>query len=137
MPLEQLVYVSRSTSPPCSARLVTDVAAEAHRHNPSNNITGALAFTDTHFVQILEGSAGSLDVLLLRLLLDARHTGLEVLDRIWIADRSFPGWAMIAPVMTPVGYRQLLQLIADGERSVVAFRDLLLALSSSQMRTRP
>ncbi|MGV9010036.1 BLUF domain-containing protein [Brevundimonas sp.] len=133
MALEQLVYISRSTSPPCAARLVAEIAAEALRHNPPNNITGALAFTDTHFVQILEGSVSSLDVLLLRLMLDARHTDLEVLDRISIADRSFLGWAMIAPVMTPVGYRQLVQLIADDNRSVAAFRDLLLTLCASHM----
>ena len=136
MPLEQLVYISRSTSPPCSAQVVAQITSEAIHHNPPNSITGALAFTDTHFVQILEGSVGSLDVLLLRLLLDGRHTGLEVLDRIPITDRSFFSWAMIAPVMTPAGHRQLVQLIADDERSMVAFRDLLLMLSASQRGNR-
>jgi hypothetical protein len=133
MPLEQLVYISRSTAPPSSAQLAAEITAEAVRHNPANGITGALAFTDTHFVQILEGSVGSLDVLVLRLLLDPRHTGLEVLDRIRITDRSFAGWAMIAAAMTPASYRQLIQLVADDERSMAPYRSLLLTLCSSQM----
>jgi len=114
---------------------VSDILEQSVRHNSSNNITGCLAFTETHFVQILEGSHSSLDVLLLKLLLDERHTDLEVLDRERVAARSFGDWSMISPKLTPTGQRRLVQLLADDCRSVPQYLTLMLDLCSEQMTT--
>lgn len=132
--LEHLVYISRATAPSVSVTTVSDILEQAARHNSSNNITGCLAFTETHFVQILEGSHSSLDVLLLKLLLDERHTALEVLDRQHVTNRSFAEWSMISPKLTPVGQRRLVKLIADDCRSVPEYLALMLDLCAEQMK---
>ena len=138
MHLEHLVYISRAASPAVSVMSISGILEQSVRHNVANDITGALAFTDTHFVQILEGSHSSLDVLLLRLLLDDRHTGLEILDRQPIGDRSFGDWSMISPNVTPMGQRSLVQLIADDCRGVPSYLALILELCSEQMTaTKP
>lgn len=137
MHLEHLVYVSRTTFRAVSVVTVSDILEQSVRHNAPNNITGSLAFTETHFVQVLEGSHSSLDVLLLRLLLDERHTDLEVLDREPVAARSFEQWSMISPKPTPVGQRRLVQLLADDCRSASQYVALLLDLCSEQMTTGP
>ena len=56
MHLEHLVYVSRATFSAVFVMSVSDILEQSARHNSSNNITGSLAFTETYFVQILEGS---------------------------------------------------------------------------------
>lgn len=133
MQLEQLVYVSRSVVPLTSLMEVSDILEQSTRNNPGNNITGALGFTETHFIQILEGSHSSLDVLLLKLLIDERHTYMEILDREPILRRSFAAWAMISPKVNPAGQRQLTALLADDSRSVHRYRDTMLDLCAGQM----
>lgn len=134
MQLEHLVYISRATPPGGSATSVGDILEQSVRNNAANNITGVLAFTETHFVQILEGSHSSLDVLLLKLLLDERHTDLEVLDRERVADRTFGDWSMISPDLNPTGQRRLVQLLADDRRSVSPYLTLMLDLCAEQMK---
>ena len=124
--IEQLVYISRAASPDGCEADVLDILAQSRRHNPANNITGALAVTSTHFVQILEGTPGSLDVLLLKLLLDDRHVDIEVLDRAPVTERAFGQWAMVAPAMPPESHRRLALLVESGCRSAAAYRTLLL-----------
>ncbi|ADL00510.1 BLUF domain-containing protein [Brevundimonas subvibrioides] len=130
--LEQLVYVSTSAVPLRSIMDVSDILEESARHNPANNITGALAFTQTRFVQLLEGSAGSIDVLLLRLMIDPRHADLVVIDRIPVETRSFPDWHMISPLFTPSGQARLDVLVANEMLPIEAFRLLLLEMIAEQ-----
>ena len=90
-----VTYVSES-------RIATDgVAAElrllvtaASRRNGRDQITGALAFTGTHFVQTLEGTAASVDALMVSIARDPRHTALAVIDRHEVAVPNFPTWSM-------------------------------------------
>ena len=112
MRLEQLVYVSTATDPARAVMDVSDILEQSVRNNPANNITGALAFTPTRFVQILEGSVSSLDVLLLKLMIDTRHSDLVIVDRIPIQTRSFDAWCMLAPAFTPSGRDRLDVLVA-------------------------
>lgn len=133
MQLEQLVYVSRSVVPLASDIEVSDILEQSTRNNPANNVTGALGFTETHFIQILEGSHSSLDVLLLKLLIDDRHTDVDVLDREPIKMRSFGAWAMISPKVSSTCQRQLIALLADDERSILRYRDTMLDLCADQM----
>lgn len=133
MQLEQLVYVSRSVEPLASAIEVSDILEQSTRNNSANNVTGALGFTETHFIQILEGSHSSLDVLLLKLLIDDRHTDVDVLDREPIKKRSFGAWAMISPKVNSTCQHQLIALLADDERSILRYRDTMLDLCADQM----
>jgi len=134
MTLEQLVYVSTSTNPLRSVMDVSDILEQSVRHNPANNITGALAFTETRFVQLLEGTHGSLDVLLLKLMIDPRHSDLIIIDRLPIRNRSFSAWSMLAPVFTPSGQERLARLVEDAMLPVEDFRLLLLDMISEQTK---
>lgn len=132
MKLEQLVYISTATAPIRSILNVSDIVREAQRHNPANNITGALAFTETRFVQILEGSHGSLDVLILKLMIDPRHRDLIFIDRAPIEARSFEDWSMVAPAFTSSGKQRLAEFVESENRPMVDFQRLLLDMVAEQ-----
>lgn len=132
MLLERLAYVSRSTEPADSLMAVSDILEQSVRNNRGNNITGALTFTTSRFAQVLKGSHGSLDVLLLKLAMDPRHYDMIVLDRVPIQHRLFNEWAMIAPVFTPDGALRLVALVADVTPSMAALTGLVLEMIGEQ-----
>ena len=132
MKLEHLVYVSVSTAQPPLEALIAEIQTESVRNNAPNNLTGVLTWTGTRFIQILEGSPGSLDVLLLKLICDPRHHDMDVMDRRPIRERSFGRWAMIAPETTPVGRQRLGDLLQAGERSLDVWEDAMRALVEEQ-----
>jgi hypothetical protein len=128
MKLEQLAYVSTATAPGISSADVADILAASLRNNPANNITGALAFTDTRYLQLLEGSHGSLDVLILKLMIDTRHRDLIFIDRAPISERSFATWSMAVPAVTPFGKERLDDFVAGEMKPMADFQRLLLDL---------
>lgn len=132
MTLERLAYVSHSTEPADTLMAVSDILEQSFRNNRGNNITGALAFTPSRFAQVLEGSHGSLDVLLLKLSMDPRHYDMTVVDRIPIQHRLFSEWAMIAPTFTPQGSVRLVAIVADGIPSMSALSELLFEMAEEQ-----
>lgn len=75
------------------------LAGESAMRNRQRDITGALVATGGHYVQVIEGRATSVDLLLARLLEDPRHRDLRVLWRGQSAFRRFGHWALAA------GYR--------------------------------
>jgi hypothetical protein len=132
MNLEQLVYISTATAPNGPITDISDIVREAKRHNPANNVTGALAFTESRFVQILEGSHGSLDVLILKLMIDPRHRDLIFIDRAKIRTRSFGAWSMASPALTSSGELRLARFLANEDRPMNDFRQLLLDMVAEQ-----
>ena len=62
--------------------------------NARLNLTEALLFTGTHFVQILEGPNEQLDQLMRSIERDIRHTNVTVVDRGPITTRQFPEWCL-------------------------------------------
>ena len=66
----------------------------ARRENAARGITGLLIFNGTHFLQIIEGQADTLNQLIENLRRDPRHSGLEVRHDAPIDQRSFPAWSM-------------------------------------------
>ncbi len=132
MLLERLAYVSHSTEPAESLMAVSDILEQSVRNNRGNNITGALAFTPSRFAQVLEGSHGSLDVLLLKLAMDPRHHDMIVVDRLPIERRLFSDWAMIAPVFTPHGRARLATLVAGETPSMSALTELIFEMVGEQ-----
>ena len=93
MPLTTVTYASVcALKPKITATAVETLVARARSWNAANDITGALLFTGTHFVQVLEGRAGAVDTLLLKLHADDRHDGLIVTNRAALPRRRFAGW---------------------------------------------
>lgn len=111
--VEQLVYVSRSVRGVNSAIGMSDILAEARPNNARDGITGCLTAIDGRFVQVVEGEADRLDDLINRLLRDERHTELRVLERRTVAERAFPQWDMLSPVLVTAEIDDLRRLMRD------------------------
>ena len=91
--MQQLLYRSEAKS-----RLPSDeifrIVATSSRNNSARGITGFLVYAQDQFLQLIEGDAVALDLLLADLRDDCRHSGLQILSRVEIAERSFPNWRM-------------------------------------------
>jgi len=88
-----LTYVSSATVPfsPSSLR---ELLEKSRSNNLKRGITGMLLFKDGNFMQVLEGEQAAVDATQQRIDSDPRHTGLIVLLRGEIAERSFAEWSM-------------------------------------------
>jgi len=93
MSLIQLIYVSQPCGPIGSHELV-QIVDSCRRNNEQTGITGMLAFSGTNFLQLLEGDEADVERTFARIEHDRRHSGIRVLGRTPIADRSFGTWSM-------------------------------------------
>ena len=66
----------------------------SRRNNAARGITGALAYHDRAFVQVLEGPEAAVEALLVTIARDLRHTELTVCDRARVDERAFGTWSM-------------------------------------------
>lgn len=123
--LEQLVYVSDDIRGVTSALQVEDIMVLARQNNARDGITGALAFTDGRFVQVLEGRPADLENLLERLISDDRHTNLTILARRGVQARDFLGWDMVSPRLAPAELLQMRALLAQPDAVIDAYVDVL------------
>jgi hypothetical protein len=93
--INSLLYVSRSLLRlPDQAEEIDNIVAVARTRNADMDITGALAFTETHFAQVLEGSQDALEELMKSIRRDWRHTDIQVTQAETLGDRRFPDWRM-------------------------------------------
>ncbi len=104
--LEALVYIS-AADPEIGDRDIQDILAAAERNNPAEQLTGALIFTGSIFVQLLEGSPVCLDAMMGRIVSDSRNSAVIGLARGPIAQRQFPSWSMAYQVMDGLAADQL------------------------------
>ena len=127
--LERLVYESRATGSTTSLLNLVAILGESQRNNEREGLTGVLAAHGERYVQVVEGSPGSLDRLLRRLANDPRHRDLTVLDRVPITGRMFGRWLMasarIAPAMTPALDALMAEAAPSGERVVALLHEAL------------
>jgi blue light- and temperature-responsive anti-repressor len=110
--LYRLIYRSREVI----AQAVPDAATEAglqrelraivsaaRWRNKAENVTGALLFTGTGFVQVLEGAREVVERTFERIANDHRHADVTVLSFTPTQQRSFPDWSMGFCGQTPPG----------------------------------
>jgi hypothetical protein len=90
--LSQYLYIS--TAPTLSRDEVDAILATSARNNPARAITGLLLYNGRNFLQLIEGEEEELVGLMLKITEDPRHSGITLLDRRAIDERSCPGWAM-------------------------------------------
>ncbi|GAB4480447.1 MAG: hypothetical protein OHK0018_11880 [Erythrobacter tepidarius] len=90
--LSQYLYIS--TAPTLPREEVDAILATSARNNPARGITGLLLFNGRNFLQLLEGEESQVNALLETIFADPRHSGVSVLDRRTIAERTCPDWAM-------------------------------------------
>ena len=96
-PLRRLVYFSRNAVDALESdldALVRSILDVARRNNATAGVTGALLFSRGHFAQVLEGSPEAVEATFERIQLDRRHTGVNLVEYVDIAERAFGSWAM-------------------------------------------
>ncbi|MBL7842784.1 MAG: BLUF domain-containing protein [Cyclobacteriaceae bacterium] len=91
--LSQLVYVS-NRKPSCTQEEIDKILASCKRNNPSLNITGVLLYSDTKFIQLVEGDAKVIMQLYDKIKLDPRHSNTMMISYGPIKDKAFPSWHM-------------------------------------------
>lgn len=91
--LSQLVYVSNRRST-CTSEEIEKILASCKKNNPPLNITGVLLYSDTKFIQLVEGDAKVITTLYDKIKLDSRHNSPLMLSYGPIKERSFPSWHM-------------------------------------------
>ena len=91
--LFRAVYVSAASRDLTDGELAA-VLDVSRRNNAARGITGALAYHDHAFVQVLEGPEAPVEALLATIARDDRHTGVMVFERTRIDGRAFGGWSM-------------------------------------------
>ena len=133
--LFRLAYFSRNALQGDASQLQLQLAAllaTARRINASHGVTGALLFSDGLFAQVLEGEHGAVERIFSSIERDSRHTGVTVLQRHAITQRSFATWSMafggidgisVDPKLSSDGMCQVDDILAT-----LAGQDLLAAL---------
>ncbi len=89
--LHQIIYVSNRY---CENTEVDKILEVAQIYNRKHNITGLLLFTDTKFIQTLEGDKEDITTLYSKIEKDTRHKSSVILVNDVIRERSFPSWQM-------------------------------------------
>lgn len=91
--LSQLVYVSNRKSN-CTQEEIDKILASCKKNNPSLEITGVLLYSDTKFIQLVEGDAKVIMSLYDKIKLDPRHSNPMMISYGTIQEKSFPSWHM-------------------------------------------
>ncbi len=98
-PILRLVHCSRNTIAAarpgvCLVDEVRSILALSRRNNRAAGVTGALLFTESAFVQALEGPPNEVEATFERIELDPRHAGVTILETEMTMERRFGEWSM-------------------------------------------
>ncbi len=91
--LSNLIYVS-VRKPKCTEKEIDNILAACQRNNDHLDITGVLLYSNTHFVQYLEGAYESIFELYEKIKKDDRHENVVMISSSPIRQRYFPSWQM-------------------------------------------
>lgn len=91
--LSNLVYISRR-KPECTDEEIDKILAACERNNGKSGITGILLYSDTEFVQYLEGDYEQIQSLYEKIKQDKRHEKVIFITSEILEERSFPSWQM-------------------------------------------
>ena len=95
MKIKQLVYISKATVP-FTADSLKELTEVANANNEKLNVTGCMVYASGYFLQLLEGSAESVDILYRKIEKDDRHKGTKLLLESKVDEdrRLFDKWFM-------------------------------------------
>jgi hypothetical protein len=91
--LSQLVYVSNRKAN-CTQEEIEKILDACKRNNPSLDITGVLLYSDTKFIQLVEGEYKVINDLYDRIKTDPRHDQTRLISMGPIQSKAFPSWHM-------------------------------------------
>lgn len=92
---------------PMSDNELEAILRQARLNNEQHAITGALAYGNGQFMQIIEGEKDALSALYQIVANDDRHHDLVKFADKEIAQRSFPDWSMAFQTLSPQQFQQL------------------------------
>ncbi len=104
MPLTRLVYHSRCVLNENAKQRLEDlraILAVSSENNSKRDITGALAFDDMFFLQVLEGERNDVWNVFLHIMRDNRHTDVRLVQFVEVPERLFGNWWMALGRRTP------------------------------------
>lgn len=132
-PTCRLIYKSQTSWDLLSNEVLLKLAETSADSNAEREITGLLILSAESFLQVLEGPAGEVNDLYLRIARDERHGKLRLLRFESITERSFKEWAMHVVDLDdlPMPQRQLLSAkypVKDGSIEIPDDDRLALAL---------
>jgi len=90
--LIQLIY--SSIRPENNSKDIENILEACKRNNPSLDITGVLLFSETKFIQLVEGPYKEIMALYDKIKTDPRHERCIMLALQPIKERAFPNWSM-------------------------------------------
>jgi hypothetical protein len=91
--LSHLVYVSNRT-PNCTQEEIENILASCKKNNPPLMVTGVLLYSETKFIQLVEGDAKVIMPLYDKIKKDPRHSSPIMISYGPIKEKSFPSWHM-------------------------------------------
>jgi hypothetical protein len=91
--LVRLLYVSRS-SHPITADSVDQLLNQSRKNNTSAGITGVLCFTESCYLQVIEGGRKAVNDLYNQIVSDERHSEVTVLHFEEVNERLYGSWTM-------------------------------------------
>lgn len=116
--LSNLVYVSLRT-PQCTEAEIDKILASCKKNNVSSDITGVLLYSNTHFVQYIEGENDEIMALYDKIKPDPRHKNPIMVSLTAIENRTFPSWQMGSKKIND-NYEFLTDLSASEKQSFKA-----------------
>ncbi|MGA0609848.1 BLUF domain-containing protein [Caldimonas sp. KR1-144] len=91
--LVRLLYASRAAEAVTPAVIET-ILAQCRVHNSAHGITGILCHGGDTFMQVIEGGREPVNHLYRKIVCDARHRDVVLLDYEEVNERRFAGWTM-------------------------------------------
>jgi DNA-binding XRE family transcriptional regulator len=103
--LHRLIYHSRVNVAPGSIlrETIDAITDSAGKRNAALGVTGALLAHDGRFLQVLEGDKDAVRQVYGAILLDPRHTDVQLLDSRAIVTRQFSDWSLCCGVFPDDG----------------------------------
>lgn len=89
----QLIYISTATNRPAESELLY-LLGQARSQNLRHQITGMLLYSNSTYLQVLEGDAKNVHGLYDAIRKDPRNEGHVILRESEIVSRDFPDWSM-------------------------------------------
>ncbi len=87
--LSQLTYVSyRNTI--CTDEEIEKIVSSCKKNNPLLDVTGVLLYSDSKFIQMVEGNSKTIIDLYDKIKLDNRHSKAMMISYGLIKERAFP-----------------------------------------------
>ncbi|KAF1044672.1 MAG: Blue light- and temperature-regulated antirepressor BluF [Herbaspirillum frisingense] len=112
--LVRLIYASRARVP-ISSEVIDSILASARKNNPPQGITGVLCYSDSIFVQVLEGGRDQVNRIYGNLQHDGRHHDLVLLAYEAIDERQYSSWTMGKIRLDKINRSLLLKYSVCGE----------------------